>query len=135
MYDYKQAMNEDIRDHIRENFTPEEVVEKLRDRDEWEQELNDDLWIDDSVTGNASGSYTFNRAEARDYVQDNTELLQEALREFCTDSETIAEKFLNDEWEYFDVTIRCYLLGSVLYEVLDELEEEFSEELEEAQPC
>lgn len=133
MYDYKQTMNDDIRDHIRENYAPEEIAEKLRDRDEWEQELNDDLWIDDSVTGNASGSYTFNRAKAREYVQDNTELLQEALREFCTESETIAEKFLNDDWEYFDVTIRCYLLGSVLYEVLDELEKEFPKELEEVQ--
>lgn len=133
MYDYKQAMDADIRDHIRENYTPEEIAEKLRDRDEWEQELNDDLWICDSVTGNASGSYFCNTYKARECVIDNTELLQEALREFCAEPEEIAKNFLNDEWEYFDVTIRCYLLGSVLYEVLDELEEEFSEELEEVQ--
>lgn len=133
MYDYKQTMNEDIRDHIRENYTQEEITEKLRNRDEWESELNDELWIDDAVTGNASGSYTFNSWKAQEYVNDNSDLLREALREFCTDGDTIAEKFLDGEWEYFDVTIRCYLLGSVLSDVLDELEEEFSEELENSE--
>lgn len=131
MYDYNQAMNEDIRDHIRENYTPEEVIEKLQDRDEWESELNNELWTRDPVTGNASGSYTFNSWKAKEYVTDNTDLLREALCEFCTEPYTIAEKFLDGEWEYFDVTIRCYLLNSIICEVLDELEEEFAEELEE----
>jgi hypothetical protein len=132
MYDYKQTMNEDIRDNIRENYTPEEIVEKLQDRDEWESELHDDLWTCDSVTGNGSGSYTFNSWKAKEFVTENTDLLQEALREFCDDAEHIAQKFLDGEWEYFDVTIRCYLLGSMIHTVLDELEEEFSKELEDA---
>lgn len=127
-YDYEMAMNADIRDYIRDHYTEEEIREKLEDRDEWETELNDDMWVSDSVTGNASGSYTFNTWTAREYVTDNTETLQDALREFCTDAETIAEHFLNGDWEYFDVTIRCYLLGDVLSAVLDEIEEEFAEE-------
>jgi hypothetical protein len=130
MYDYNQAMNEDIRDHIRENYTPEEIVEKLQNRDEWETELQDDLWTCDPVTGNGSGSYTFNSWKAQEYVTQNTDLLREALEEFCEDAASIWERFLNEEWEYFDVTIRCYLLGSMISEVLDELEEEFAEELE-----
>lgn len=130
-YDYKQTLNDDIRDHIRENYTTEEIIEKLRDRDEWETELNDDLWIADSVTGNGSGSYTFNSWKAGEYVKDNLPLLAEALREFETGSETITDKFLNEEWEYFDVTIRCYLLNGSIHTVLDELEDEFSDELEE----
>jgi hypothetical protein len=79
--------------------------------------------VEDSVTGNASGSYTFNRWTAKEYVADNMELLKDALDEFCTESRTIAEHFLNEDWEYFDVSIRCYLLGSVISEVLDELED------------
>lgn len=126
-YDYEMVMGADIRDYIRENYTEEEIREKLEDRDEWETELNDDMWISDSVTGNASGSYTFNRWKSEEYVTDNNDLLQEALREFCVDAETIAEKFLDEEWEYFDVTIRCYLLGQVLHSVLDEIEEELEE--------
>lgn len=128
MYDYKQTLNEDIRDHIRENYTPEEIAENLRDRDEWEQTLNDDLWVDDSVTGNASGSYTFNRWKARENVVENLDLLSEALAEFGEAATDTARLFLNEEWENFDVKIRCYLLGAVLSDVLDELEEEFSEE-------
>lgn len=46
----------------------------------------------------------------------------EALKEFCVESETIAEKFLKEDWEYFDVTIRCNLLGCAISEVLEEIE-------------
>ena len=48
----------------------------------------------------------------------------EALREFCVDAETIAEKFLEEDWEYFDVAARCYILGAAISEALDEIEEE-----------
>ena len=59
--------------------------------------------------------------------------LQEAVNEFGIDSETIGEKFLESDWEYFDVTIRCYLLGQAIAAVLDDLEEDgaFEEEEEE----
>lgn len=127
-YDYYNAMNEDIRDYIREHYTEEEIREKLEDRDAWEEELNDDLWINDSVTGNASGSYTFSRWKARENVIGNLDLLSETLSAFGEDGETIARLFLNEEWENFDVKIRCYILGSVLYEVLEEIEAELEEE-------
>ena len=91
-------------------------------RDAIEEQLNDSLWIADSVTGNGSGSYTFNSAEAKEYVTDNEDLLKEALEAFCTDAETITDHFLNGDWEYFDVTIRCYLLGQAIGEVLDEID-------------
>ena len=129
-YDYLEAMKNDIREYINENVERGQYT----DRDEAEQQLNDDLWTVDSVTGNGSGSYTFNRCIAKEYVEaDGEEYLREALREFCVDADTIAEKFLNADFEYFDVTIRCYLLGQALDEVLDELEEEgfFEEENEE----
>lgn len=122
-YDYLESMKEDIQEYINENLTPEEITEKLEEREEWETELNDDLFCNDSITGNASGSYTFNSYRAKEYVMDNSDLLRDALEEFCVESDTIAEKFLNDEWEYFDVTIRCYLLSSAIDECLDELEE------------
>ena len=122
MYDYRAAMKEDIREYLNDNYTTEELTEKMEDRDAFAEELNDDLWGTDSVTGNASGSYTFNRWRAQEYVTDNMDLLREALQEFCTESETIREKFLDEEWEYFDVTIRCYLLYSSISDVLDEME-------------
>lgn len=114
MYDYRKAMIENIEEELYERgFIGAEDLEEAY------EELYDDLWTEDNVTGNGSGSYTFNRCEAKEYVTDNMDLCIEALKEFCIDSETIAEKFLCEDWEYFDVTIRCYLLGECLSEVLE----------------
>ena len=118
MYNYREAMKEDIKDYIKENY------KKIPSYDD----VYDELWIADGVTGNGSGSYTFCSATAKENISDNEEILQEALKEFCVDSETIADKFLNSDWEYFDVTIRCYLLGEILQEVINELKEEEEEE-------
>lgn len=121
-YNYNEAVKNDVLDYIRNevNFSEFEDLEEL------EQSLNDDLWTVDSVTGNASGSYTFNRYQAQEYVMDNIELLNEACEEFGTNMETVGEKFLNEEFEWMDVTIRCYLLDQAISEALEEVEDEFN---------
>ena len=120
MYDYREAVKSDILDYIEENYTPEEIREELADRDEWEQRLNDDLWVYDSVTGNGSGSYYCNAYRAEEAICHNWDLLNDAMLEFgCTDCNPIEK---GAEW--CDVSIRCYLLGECLAAVLDELEEE-----------
>lgn len=118
---YLEQIKEDIMDYIKENYTTEEITEKMEDRDSFEEELNEELWIDDSVTGNGSGSYTFDRIKAQEYVLADIETVQEALREFCIEADTIAKKFLESDWEYFDVTARCYVLSMGISEVLDEI--------------
>lgn len=130
MYDYLEQVTADVRDYVEQEI---DLTDWAGDRDGLEEKLNDDLWTCDSVTGNASGSYTFNRVQAQIYVLDGMDELQEAVNEFGIDSETIGEKFLESDWEYFDVTIRCYLLGQAITAVLDDLEEDgaFEEEEEE----
>lgn len=130
MYDYLEQVTADVRDYVEQEI---DLTEWAGDRDGLEEKLSDDLWTCDSVTGNASGSYTFNRVQAQIYVLDGMDELQEAVNEFGIDSETIGEKFLESDWEYFDVTIRCYLLGQAITAVLDDLEEDgaFEEEEEE----
>jgi hypothetical protein len=130
MYDYLEQVTADVRDYVEQEI---DLSEWAGDRDGLEEKLNNDLWTCDSVTGNASGSYTFNRVQAQIYVLDGMDELQEAVNEFGIDSETIGEKFLESDWEYFDVTIRCYLLGQAIAAVLDDLEDEgaFEEEEEE----
>ena len=120
MYDYREAMTENVKQWITDEVNLSDWTE---DREGLEQQLNDDLWTADSVTGNGSGSYTFNCAQASLYVLDNMDLLQEAIEEFATDPATVGDKFISEDWDWFDVTIRCYLLGSVISEVLDEMEE------------
>lgn len=121
MYNYLEATKEDVLEYINNEIN----LSDYEDLDELEQFLNDELWTVDSVTGNASGSYTFNRCQAQEYVCDNIDELKEALDDFGTDAETITDKFLSEDWEYFDVTIRCYLLGAAISESLEEIEEDF----------
>lgn len=118
MYNYLEAMKEDIKDYILEDVS---ANSQYADRDDLENALNDDLWTVDSVTGNASGSYTFNRWKAQEYVIDNMDLLTEMCSEFGIDNATIGEKFLDEEWEWMDVSIRCYLLPQAINAALDEL--------------
>ena len=117
-YNYMNAMTEDIRNYITENINREDYTE---DRDGLEEYLNDTLWTEDSVTGNASGSYTFNRETAKEYILDNTDLLKEAYTEFGQ-KENISDVICDEDWESADVTIRCYLLGQAIAEVLDDLD-------------
>lgn len=122
MYNYLETMKSDIKDYIKNEVNTSDYS----NREELEERLNDDLWNEDSVTGNASGSYTFNRADAEEYVTDNIDLLAEACKELCVTNKIVGEKFLDEDWEYFDVTIRCYLLSQAISEALDEIDLEFT---------
>ena len=70
------------------------------------------------MTGNGSGSYTFSSGITKQFVLENIELAAEACQEFGVD---IGDYIVNFKWEALDVTIRCYLLGEVLGEVLNEM--------------
>lgn len=116
MYDYREAMTEDVKEWIKENI---DLTEWTEDREGLEQQLNDDLWTEDSITGNASGSYYCNSYNAEESIAHNWNLLNEALDEFGQNNINVIEK--GAEWA--DVTIRCYLLGFVISDVLNEMEE------------
>ena len=118
-YDYLTEMEDDIKMYIDENVKKEDWTEN---RNGLETYLNEELWTEDSVTGNASGSYTFNTYTAKEYVICNTDILAEALDEFGERDKAV-DILLDNDWESADVTIRCYLLGQAISEVLDEYEE------------
>ena len=116
-YNYKEVMKNDVLEAINEYMEYENVSVEDLDVDT----LKDFLWTGDSVTGNGSGSYTMNSAKAKDYVLDNEDLQIEVIKEFGLDSEDIAEHL--HDYEYWDVSIRCYLLDEVLQGVLEELQQ------------
>lgn len=123
-YNYMKAMTEDIKEYIKNEVT----LSDYSDREELEEYLHDTLWTEDSVTGNASGSYTFNTYKAEEYICHNLDLLAEAIKEFgCT------ENVLEKGAEWCDVTIRCYLLGQAIAEVLDDMEEDLEEAFAEVE--
>lgn len=122
-YDYRKQVKSDIEDYINDQVD----MSNYSSRDEMEQDLNDKLFNEDSVTGNASGSYTCNAWKAEEYLCHNLDLLQEACDSFGDDGFDILK------WgaESADVIIRYYLMPQELSEVLDEMELPWDNEDEE----
>lgn len=113
-YNYFEAMKADVTDYIRNNID----LADYTDKDEAQEALNDEMWTADSVTGNGSGSYTFSTYKAEENLCHNLDLLAEACEEFGSSTD-----ILKVGAEACDVTIRCYLLGQTIAEVLDEMED------------
>ena len=105
-YDYYESIKEDILNY----YTDEQLQKDYN-------ELYDEMFNDDSITGNASGSYTFNAYEAEENLCHNMDLLKEACEMFGSDTGETIERGP----ETCDVTIRCYLLGQVLQDIKDGL--------------
>lgn len=122
-YNYLEAVTADAKEAILEHINDWD----FNDREELEEIANDVLWIDDAVTGNASGSYYCNTWRAEEALCHNRDLLEEAADEFGQDMDELFRACA----ETADVTIRCYLLGQAISAAIDELEGEG----EIAYPC
>ena len=122
-YDYFDAVREDLKRYVEDVYGPESVedVEAI-DR----EALYDAAFVSDAVTGNTSGPYTFNTWDAEENLCHNMDLLEDAANEFGYGLELLGRGA-----EACDVTIRCYVLGQVIDDALDELKEELLEEEEE----
>lgn len=131
MYIYRENVKEDIRNYIEEMLEAGQYELKdfinATDNDDLYNDIYEELWVADSVTGNGSGSYTFSTWEAEENICHNLDLLAEAVEEFGGSMDV-----LKDGAEACDVTIRCYLLDECLWSVLGDLEEEAQEEATEA---
>ena len=112
-YNYNEAVKNDVVAYIEENVN----LNDYESREALEEQLNDDLFCCDSVTGNGSGSYTFNTWEAEENICHNLELLAEACKEFGDNLAELVERGA----EACDVTIRCYLLSGAISEVLGDI--------------
>lgn len=117
-YNYLENIKADVKEYIDNEINLKDFL----NREELEEKLNDTLWTEDSVTGNASGSYYCNSWKAEEALAHNWDLLAEAMKEFGCEVDLLEK---GAEWA--DVTIRCYLLGQAISEVLDEMEEELEE--------
>lgn len=115
-YDYLEAVKSDVR-----AWLPYYLSDYPRGEDETREEyaarLEEAMFDDDAITGNASGSYTINAAEAKKCVLRGIEQVQEACREFDI---SLGEKVEAGEWEALDVIARCYYLSQAIAEVVTE---------------
>ena len=110
-YNYRETVIEDIRRYLHDEYEGEINADKF-------DTIYDDLWIEDTVTGNGSGSYTFNTLEAQKNLLGNWDLIEEAAEAFGTEPTVSTGYEHGPEW--WDVTIRCYLLTECLEQVLME---------------
>lgn len=106
-YNYKQAVKADLLAAIEDdgieinNMSAEELIDRY--------------WAEDRVTGNGSGSYSFNTYEAEEFLCHNWDILMEAAEEF---GYKVID--MNCGAEFWDVTIRCYMLMEVAGEICEE---------------
>jgi hypothetical protein len=129
-YNYFEAVKADVAEYIESEV---DLLDWAGNREGLEEKLNEDLWISDSVTGNASGSYYCNTWEAEEALAHNWEEIVETAAEFGIEPKISDGYEFGAEW--WDVAIRCYHLAAAIAEVLDELEdggafEEVEEETE-----
>ena len=102
------------------------ILEDGLDEYDLEQALYDELFLDDSVTGNASGSYFFNAFKSREMVLNNAEDVLEALEAFGYSGEALNSYIKTSE------KIEEYISGYVMELTSTELEYEINQlEVEE----
>ena len=121
-YDYYKNVREDVKQRLNE-WLDFNRINDYSDIDEVISAVYDDFFNSDSITGNGSGSYTFNSWAAEENLCHNMDLLKEALDELGGEFNDYI-----DSAEACDVTIRCYVLGQLVGEVVKEfVEEQFPE--------
>ena len=110
-YDYIEALIEDIKQYLEDNDINKNDVD--------EDELNDKLFNEDTVTGNGSGSYTFNTEQAKQNLIGNEDIVRDMIEEGFATPEGVMDWFMDEDYEAIDVAVRCYLLDQAISEVLD----------------
>lgn len=124
-YNYLEAVKDDVKTWLVDNSSQFEEIKnnnKIDDVIDWDgvkEDLNDILWNEDSITGNGSGSYTFNREKAREYVfADGLQYLEDLVDEGWLTYESIGKDITNYNLESLDVSLRCYFLSQAIEEVI-----------------
>ena len=121
MYNYREVVKSDVLNWMDEHHEAGASRELEFDYDT----VYDGCWVDDSVTGNASGSYTFSRWQARENFfndDDSDDYIQSMIEEGFISAKEVGECIADSNWEKLDVFIRCWLLGGVVQEVIDEMD-------------
>ena len=117
---YEQYVNQVRNDAI--EYIDDQVNSGYWTKDTSIDDIYDELFVADGVTGNGSGSYTFNRYRAAENVADAIwdDDIVSALDELVVN---VGEFIDSCDPEGLDVSIRC----AILSHVMGDLEEHFDE--------
>lgn len=114
-YDYYEAVKDDVLNAIEED--DELLPREDEDAADYEERLADALWASE-VTGNGPFAYYYSDEEdAIAAVMGNLDLCREAYKEFGIEEDAVA--FMSNI-RSADVTIRCYILPSVIHDIIEE---------------
>lgn len=75
----------------------------------------------DEITGNAVGSYTYNRETAKENVMEYFGIFYDAVLWYDISAETVGNMFLAENWEWFDIRCREYIFDKYLDDILEEI--------------
>jgi hypothetical protein len=121
--EYIEETKENAKEYIKENWNYLE--------DKTAEEIQEDLFLSDGVTGNGSGSFTFNTYEAQQNVSElifDEDFINALKWNFGQDLGELIQKGA----ESVDVTARCLALYEFdINEIIEEVREEQEEEQEE----
>ena len=114
-YDYYDAVKEDVLKVIEKD--DELLPREDEDEEDYEERLTDALWASE-VTGNGPYAYYYSdEDDAIAAVMGNLDLCRKAYQEFGVDEDAVA--FMSNI-RSADVTIRCYILSSVIHDIIEE---------------
>lgn len=125
-YNYYKEMANDIFLYIKDN----ELFPK-DDETMWQYEdrLFDELWCEDCITGNG-GMFYAPEDDCLDYVAHNLDLYFQAANEWDSFPKASDQWIYINPGQYMDCTIRCYILGQCISQVVDENWEDWSNDNE-----
>lgn len=115
-YSYPENVKNDIKEYINDELDTGTFGLLVQGDEDTIEDIRDTLFNEDSVTGNASGSYTMNMLKAEENLIGNWDLLEEAINEFDLHVNPIKK---GAEW--CDSVIRCYLVDWCFTEAIKEI--------------
>lgn len=122
IYSYPSHVKQDIKTFIEKRLDSGTFGMLVQGDEDTIEDVKDLMFDQDDVTGNGSGSYTFNTFKAEQNLMGNWDLLREAKEELQPNVDLIEKGP-----EYCDVMIRCYLLdwcfNKALAEIVNDTEE------------
>lgn len=116
IYSYPSHVKQDIKEFIEKRLDSGTFGMLIQGDEDTIQDVEDLMFDQDEITGNASGSYTFNTFKAEQNLMGNWDLLKEAKEELQPNVDLIEKGP-----EFCDVMIRCYLLDWCFNKALGEI--------------
>lgn len=121
-YNYLEAITNDIECWMDKDGDPFDISQ-FDNRIDAAEYLYDELWGEDSITGNGNCWYD-TESQCEEYICHNLDLLFEALFEFGEMEEMLLDnihKYTKEKSfaRWADCTIRCYLLAQAIDNALE----------------